>query len=206
MAAVPGVEPRSLRVVTESDSIPGFRDRIALLVGKDDPFTWAKKVGIPSSTFDRIWNSGSTPKARHLIRIADTCAVSIDWLLTGQAPHGDAEALSLPGLFPMPSLQALPDASGARMAMTVASGDGMEPTIRDGDILFVDISVTAFVDDAIYLIANGASFVVKRVQHLLNGTVLIKADNPAYASETLPSETAASLRCIGRVRWIGRAG
>ncbi len=195
-------------MVTESDSIPGFRDRIALLVGKDDPFTWAKKIGIPSSTFDRIWNSGSTPKARHLIRIADTCAVSIDWLLTGQAPHGDgdAEALSLPGLFPANSLQALPGASGARLAMTVASGDGMEPTIRDGDILFVDISVTAFLDDAIYLIASGTSFVVKRVQHLLNGTILIKADNPAYASETLLPEKAANLRCIGRVRWIGRAG
>lgn len=193
---------------TEHDSIPGFRDRIALLVGKDEPFTWAKKVGIPSSTFDRIWNAGSTPKARHLIRIADACAVSLDWLLTGRTQHGEAtsETTPVPGLFPAPSLQDLPGMSGARLAMTVASGDGMEPTIRDGDILVVDIATTSLHDDAIYLIANGAAFVVRRVQHLLNGAVLIKADNPAYASETLLPEEAATLRCIGRVRWIGRAG
>ena len=193
---------------TESDSIPGFRDRIALLVGEDEPFTWAKKVGIPSSTFDRIWNSGSTPKARHLIRIADACAVSIDWLLTGRASQGDIEAETsmTPGLVPAPALQVLAGTSGARLAMTVASGDGMEPTIRDGDVLVVDIAATTFGDDAIYLIANGASFVVKRIQHLLNGAILIRADNPAYASETLRSEEAAKLRCIGRVRWIGRAG
>lgn len=193
---------------TESDSIPGFRDRVALLVGEDEPFTWAKKIGIPSSTFDRIWNSGSTPKARHLIRIADACAVSIDWLLTGHAPPANAEveAATMPGLFPVPSLQVLPGTSGARLAMTVASGDGMEPTIRDGDILVVDISVATFLDDAIYLIAKGASFIVRRVQHLLNGAILIKADNPAYASETLLPEEAANLRCVGRVRWIGRAG
>ncbi len=62
----------------------GFRSRLARLVGGDEPFVWAKQVGIPSSTFDRIWNGGSVPKAETLLRIARHCGVSIDWLLTGE--------------------------------------------------------------------------------------------------------------------------
>ncbi len=193
-------------MVGEIDSIPGFRNRIALLVGEDDPFAWAKKVGIPSSTFDRIWNAGSTPKARHLMRIADACAVSVDWLLTGRTPPGEADGeIAIPGLIPAPSLQ-IPGATGARLAITIASGDGMEPTIRNGDVLLVDTAIAEFGDDAVYLIARGASFVVKRIQHLLDGTILIKSDNPAYSAETLAPEQSAKLRCLGRVCWIGRAG
>ena len=68
-----------------------FRERLAELVGDDEPFVWAKRVGIPSGTFARIWNEGTIPKSEHLCRIAEAAGVSLDWLLlgkTGTPPPG----------------------------------------------------------------------------------------------------------------------
>lgn len=58
--------------------------RLAKLIGTEEPFAWAKRVGIPSATWSRIWNEKTIPKAEHLCRIADHAGVTLDWLLTGQ--------------------------------------------------------------------------------------------------------------------------
>ncbi len=214
----------------EADIVPDFRDRLSLLIGNEDPFGWAKRVGIPSSTFDRIWNSGTTPKAPHLVRISQATGVSIDWLLTGRrggAQEGVPEGtphdfvpipwLRIPGADTIARGLAIGrlalDRNWLRragcpqaetVAMATAVGDSMEPTIRDGDLLLVDTGIADFRDDAIYLLALGETFRVKRVQRLLNGSVVVKSDNPAYAVETLSPEQAAETNCLGRVRWIGR--
>ncbi|SBW12236.1 putative Repressor protein CI [uncultured Alphaproteobacteria bacterium] len=211
-------------------AVPEFRNRLSLLIGEEDPFGWAKRVGIPSSTFDRIWNAGTTPKAPHLVRISEAAGVSIDWLLTGRpaAAHWGMPEGSPHDFVPIPWLQVPGSDTIARglavgrlaldrnwlrragcphaetVAMATAVGDSMEPTIRDGDLLLVDTGVTDFRDDAIYLLALGATFRIKRVQRLLNGSVVVKSDNPAYATETLSPEDAAATRCLGRVRWMGR--
>jgi transcriptional regulator with XRE-family HTH domain len=69
----------------------GFRARLAQLIGEEEPFVWAKRIGIPSSTFDRIWNGGTIPKAETLLRISEACAVSLDWLLKGGNPTSSEE-------------------------------------------------------------------------------------------------------------------
>lgn len=61
-----------------------FHDRLALLIGTEEPFRWAKRMGIPSATFARIWSGNSIPKHEHLCRIAERCEVSLDWLLMGR--------------------------------------------------------------------------------------------------------------------------
>ena len=60
-----------------------FHQRLALLIGTEEPFRWAKRMGIPSATFARIWNNYDIPKHEHLCRIAQHCNVSLDWLLIG---------------------------------------------------------------------------------------------------------------------------
>ena len=60
-----------------------FHQRLALLIGTEEPFRWAKRMGIPSATFARIWNNYDIPKHDHLCRIAQRCNVSLDWLLLG---------------------------------------------------------------------------------------------------------------------------
>lgn len=62
----------------------GLHDRLTILIGKEKPFAWAKRIGIPSATFSRLWNDGVVPKADTLLCIAKAENVSIDWLLTGK--------------------------------------------------------------------------------------------------------------------------
>lgn len=65
-----------------------FHQRLALLIGTEEPFRWAKRIGIPAGTFDRMWNKYDIPKHDHLCRIARGCNVSLDWLLLGDAEKG----------------------------------------------------------------------------------------------------------------------
>jgi hypothetical protein len=54
------------------------------LIGNEKPFAWAKRIGIPGPTFDRVWHHGGQLKSEHLALISRKTGVSIDWLLTGQ--------------------------------------------------------------------------------------------------------------------------
>jgi len=60
-----------------------FYDRLMSLIGTEEPFRFAKRVGIPNGTFARMLSTKSIPKQAHLCRIATVCGVSVDWLLLG---------------------------------------------------------------------------------------------------------------------------
>lgn len=62
----------------------GFQERLTIVIGHEKPFAWAKRIGLPSATFSRIWNDGIPPKPDTLLLIAGKTGVSIDWLLTGE--------------------------------------------------------------------------------------------------------------------------
>jgi phage repressor protein C with HTH and peptisase S24 domain len=91
-----------------------------------------------------------------------------------------------------------------KLALISAIGDSMSPTIRDGDLLLVDMRQRQVGDDAIYIIRRDSSLVAKRFQRLFDGTVSIKSDNPIYKEEVVPKDAASELNLIGRVVWIGR--
>lgn len=61
-----------------------FHQRLKVLIGSEEPFRWAKRMGIPSATFARIWSNHDIPKHDHLTRIAEKSNVSLDWLLMGK--------------------------------------------------------------------------------------------------------------------------
>lgn len=91
-----------------------------------------------------------------------------------------------------------------KLVLVTATGDSMEPAIRSGDLLLVDTGVDRLVDDAIYVVARHGRLMVKRLQSLFNGAVVIRSDNAVYADETLDPADAEQLHVAGRVRWIGR--
>jgi len=91
-----------------------------------------------------------------------------------------------------------------RLALITAAGDSMEPTIRHGDMLLIDLSVDRVKDDAIYLVEKWGQLIVKRVQRFISGKVVIRSDNPAYEEETVEANETHLLRIAGRVRWIAR--
>lgn len=67
-----------------------IRSRLRSRIGTDEePFRWARRAGIPTTTFGRVWNDGQIPKAATAAKMAAALGVSIDWLLTGKGePEG----------------------------------------------------------------------------------------------------------------------
>lgn len=93
-----------------------------------------------------------------------------------------------------------------RTHVLAAKGDSMEPTIRDGDILLVDTSIDHVKDNAIYVVVFAGRTLVKRLQLLRDGSVVIKSDNSAaFDDETVPSSEVPDLIVAGRVMWYGRS-
>ena len=97
------------------------------------------------------------------------------------------------------SVQAFREIATARpelIKMLKVVGDSMEPTINNGDFVWVDISCQSPVGDGIYLFSIGEKLVVKRVQiNPLNNSVRILSDNPKYLPIT------AGDQCLVLVIW-----
>jgi hypothetical protein len=90
------------------------------------------------------------------------------------------------------------------LALIVAEGDSMLPTINPGDMLVVDHSRSALSGDGIYVLNLCGNCLVKRVQVLVDGSVNIVSDNPAYAPQIVKSAELDGLHIAGRVVWHGK--
>lgn len=91
-----------------------------------------------------------------------------------------------------------------RLALIATRGDSMEPTLKEGDLLLLDLRVTRVHNDAIYVLRRNSDLIAKRIQRRFDGTLLIKSDNPAYETQVVPPEQGEQLEIIGRVVWNGR--
>lgn len=79
-------------------------------------------------------------------------------------------------------------------------GDSMEPTLSHGDQVLVDTSCNRFIDDAIYAILQGDYLRFKRIKLKLDGSIIVKSDNPVDNDpETYTAEEAAEFIVKGRV-------
>lgn len=90
------------------------------------------------------------------------------------------------------------------LAMIQVKGDGMAPSLCDGDLVLVDLRGARIEDSAIYVLEFGGSLLVKRIQRRLDGSVVIKCDNPHYETEIISQDQAESLKIVGRAVWAGR--
>lgn len=86
-----------------------------------------------------------------------------------------------------------------RVRVITAQGDSMQPEIGSGDVLFVDSGVTRFDNNAVYVMNWQGRPIVKRLQVLRDGRVLIKSVNPAYEVEEVPPGEVDQLHISGRV-------
>lgn len=83
-------------------------------------------------------------------------------------------------------------------------GDSMEPTLHDGDTVLVDTTRNHLKTNGLYVFEMGEMLLVKRVELLPDGSLLIKSDNPGYEPITLRPEEEGHFSVKGRVVW--RAG
>lgn len=90
------------------------------------------------------------------------------------------------------------------IALIEVYGDSMSPTLSNGDLVLIDTRVERVVGSSVYVLQHDGHLLVKRIQQMMDGSLVIKSDNPAYSPETVPAEQAGDVRVVGRVVWSGR--
>lgn len=107
-------------------------------------------------------------------------------------------------LFRMDWLRRVSRAPLEQLAVVEVEGDSMEPTLRSGDNVLVDLLENRPGQrDAVYVINTEGSLQVKRLQFMQKTKLLtIKSDNPQYDTER--DVDPKSIDVVGRVIWVGR--
>lgn len=85
-----------------------------------------------------------------------------------------------------------------RLRMVEVVGDSMEPKLKSGDWVIIDVS-NKFLGDGMYVINFRNILMVKTLQFKPNGSIVIKSENPKYESYYLDDDTQDSIYIIGRV-------
>lgn len=214
-------------------AIPGLGERLGQLVSMyESQKEAAASIGRAPETLQN-WKKGRMPFFGDVARMAREKGVRLDWLATGDGPVMsnereaalDAEYAFIPRYevragagFGQPVLSE--EVQGflafrqdwirqrlrrnpANLVVIEAFGDSMYPTISDGDVMLVDISEDRVRGSAIYVVGAGNEAVVKRVELRLDGSLLVKSDNPSYEPIILPRDDTDELRVIGKVVWTG---
>jgi len=206
---------------------PGFAGRLAAVINDFDSRQAASAAaGVNPDQLARYLREAAQPAFETVARLAAARGFSLDWVWSGAGTRKPAateevgaEMVQIPVLdiragagseqfivdeAPVSSLQ-LPRTyliqHGIRpqhARLMFGAGDSMVPTVQDRAPMVVDTSDEGERDD-VYVMRRGDGIIVKRLQHLANGSLILKADNPAYAPETLPRDEADELRVIGRV-------
>jgi bacteriophage CI repressor helix-turn-helix domain len=91
-----------------------------------------------------------------------------------------------------------------KIQVITARGDSMEPTIEDGDVMFVDTAIEAFEGDGLYLLWYIDGLKAKRLQSTVGGGLMIISDNNSYRTETVRGEDLNAVHIIGRIRGAWR--
>lgn len=212
--------------------LAGFHARLSEVLGDESETSFAARAKVSKSGLNRVVNGGM-PSLDMLIAIASTAGVSIDWLATGRndlagfvplsplgviasAGHGKVvlptywtdieqqfgsvgamrkEWLLMHGFDPM------------KTVVLTVSGDSMEPTLRDRDLLIIDRSVERIIDNGIYVVRFGDFVLVKRVQVNIDGSITLISENKSAGFDDIPikSVDVDSFSIEGRVRWFGRS-
>jgi len=75
-------------------------------------------------------------------------------------------------------------------------GDSMEPTLNDGDMVFMDRDSTNPNRNGVYIVSTPAGVFVKRLQLKSDGTVALVSDNTSYSDELVNAE---DITVLGKV-------
>lgn len=80
-----------------------------------------------------------------------------------------------------------------------SSGDSMEPSIMDGNILLVDVSKTDFHNGGVFLITINNEWFIKRLRLRVTGELDIISDNSKYPIETLLPNSNVEISVKGKI-------
>lgn len=92
---------------------------------------------------------------------------------------------------------------GSGFVTVTVEGDSMERTLSDGETIVVDTVVDRVTASGIYVLAIGEDLIVKRIVRKLDGSLVVKSDNPIYSDsdELFSPETIHRIQVLGRMVW-----
>lgn len=120
--------------------------------------------------------------------------------LCGEAGEQLAEELAFRARWLRNRLQVDPD----RILLVRVKGDGMVPTLRDGDVVMVDVRKETVGYDAIYALKIDGVLTIKRLQRDLDGSLIVHSDNAEYERIVIHPREVLNLKVVGMVVWVGR--
>lgn len=100
-------------------------------------------------------------------------------------------------------LRAICGVDPERVALEIAVGESMTPTIQDGSVLLIDTNDRSFGNFGIYVLEINGQRLVKRVQHRHDGSLVLISDNSAYLPDFVDKAAADTVTVVGRVVWAG---
>jgi len=119
---------------------------------------------------------------------------------------GNPEVLPPIGLgFPSSLLRRITSAPAASLQLITVSGDSMDPTLADGDLVMIDTARKQPSPPGIFILDDGVGLVAKRVDAVPNTTppmLRLSSDSPAYSNY---QRRLDEVHIIGRVIWFGRS-
>lgn len=91
----------------------------------------------------------------------------------------------------------------SKLGRTIFNSDSMQPTIKKGDVIEVDLSIQKYSGDGIYCFTWSDSFgdaiILRRVIRQMDGTYRAINDNESYTSQNLTEIELKSWPITGRV-------
>ena len=126
--------------------------------------------------------------------------------LAGPGSADSPDTLPPTGLgFPTALLRRITSAPAASLQLISVSGDSMDPTLADGDLVMIDTARKQPSPPGIFILDDGVGLVAKRVDAVPNTTppmLRLSSDNPAYSNY---QRRLDEVHIIGRVIWFGRS-
>lgn len=92
----------------------------------------------------------------------------------------------------------------SQMRLMRVSGDSMEPTLRDEDVVLIDLSQTEIYTGKIYAVGIDEEIVVKRLDKKPGQLVLVSDNRQFYPPLEVTLDESATVRVLGRVIWMAR--
>ena len=82
-------------------------------------------------------------------------------------------------------------------------GESMEPTLKDGSIVFIDRSGTRIDKEGIFIASTTAGLFIKRIRQRADGMIELISDNKNYMPEVLsPEEVAIVGKVVGNIESV----
>lgn len=180
------ISSTSMSLYVAGERVPKFVDgiRLAKALGVD-PVWLATGIGTPNAAA-----SGYLAVPIYDVRLAAGAATF-------------AEAADQIGEMPFDRglLRDLGRTNADGLAVFIAEGDSMWPTIADGARVLADLKDTR-LREGVFAFRTGDELRIKRLRRLVDG-IEIRSDNARYPPEVVHGDAADELTIIGNVLWTG---